>query len=48
MKNSETNLKQLKASLDELRKKLKLKSLQENKFAVQNKEYHISILRSIA
>ena len=48
MKNSENNLEQLKASIDELRKKMKLKSVQENKFVVQNKEYVMSILKAIA
>jgi hypothetical protein len=47
MKNSEINLEKIKASLDELRKKLHLKSSIENKFAAQNKEYLMSILKSI-
>jgi antirestriction protein len=43
-----TNLETLKASLEALKKKYNNNKVSENKFAAQNKEYVINLLKSIA
>ena len=48
MNKSNTNLEVLKASLVELKKRYLSNASSENKFASQNKEYVIGLLKSIA
>jgi hypothetical protein len=48
MNKSNTNLEVLKASLVELKKRYLSNAISENKFAAQNKEYVIGLLKSIA
>jgi hypothetical protein len=48
MNKSNTNLEVLKASLVELKKRYLSNASSENKFAAQNKEYVIGLLKSIA
>jgi hypothetical protein len=48
MKNSETNLEVLKASLIALKERYMKQVNSENKFAAQNKEYVIGLLKQIA
>jgi hypothetical protein len=48
MKNTETNLEVLKASLESLKNRYMNQVNTENKFASQNKEYVIGLLKKIA
>ena len=48
MNNSNTNLEVLKASLETLKKRYMANANAENKFASQNKEYVIGLLKKIA
>jgi hypothetical protein len=48
MNTSNTNLEVLKASLEALKKRYLATSNSENKFAAQNKEYVIGLLKKIA
>jgi hypothetical protein len=48
MKKSETNLEVLKASLESLKNRYMNQVNTENKFASQNKEYVIGLLKKIA
>lgn len=46
--NYNTNLNALKASLEALKKRCLNSNCSDNKFAAQNKEYVIALLKSIA
>jgi hypothetical protein len=48
MKSQHTNLETLKASVLALKERYLSQAIAENKFAAQNKEYVISLLKSIA
>lgn len=48
MKSQQTNLEILKASVLALKERYLSQALSENKFAAQNKEYVIGLLKSIA
>lgn len=43
-----TNLETLKVSLNKLKNKILKETISDNKFAAQNKEYVIGLLKSIA
>ena len=48
MKSQQTNLETLKASVLALKERYLSQAVSENKFATQNKEYVINLLKSIA
>jgi hypothetical protein len=48
MKSQQTNLEILKASVLALKERYLSQAVSENKFAAQNKEYVIGLLKSIA
>ena len=48
MKSQHTNLETLKASVLALKERYLSQAVSENKFAAQNKEYVIGLLKSIA